>query len=200
MRTRSVKTARRKGLLLRPHPPRVAIPTFEHLAAVEPLVERRRYVVGRCRLTGEETMRKLILSSAAVVALAVASVAINSPSQAAAVAPNGLRAAADELAVIDTVQFTWRGRPYCWYPTGWRGPGWYRCGFRWRRGFGWGGPLGWHGWRRPGPAFRPGRPGRPGFNRPEGSRPGASRPGGGGNRPGGGGGGGGNRPGGGSST
>src|SRR5690348_16069707 len=156
-------------------------------------------------------MRKLILSSAAIAALAVAGATISGPSQAAAVAPNALRAAADELAVDDTVQFTWRGRPYCWYPTGWRGPGRYRCGFRWRRGFGWGGPLGWHGWRRPGgPAFHPGRPGRPGFNRPGGGRPGGNRPnvnrpgggpggggggGPGGNRPGGGGGGG-NRPGG----
>jgi hypothetical protein len=40
----------------------------------------------------------------------------------------------------------WGGRNYCWYPGGWRGPGYYWCGYAWRRGYGWGGPVGWHGW------------------------------------------------------
>jgi hypothetical protein len=78
-----------------------------------------------------------------------------------------LREAADELVLPETVQFTFRGHRYCWYNAGWRGPGWYRCGFQRRRGLGWGGALGWRGWRRPGgAAFRPPRPGRPGFQRP----------------------------------
>jgi hypothetical protein len=39
----------------------------------------------------------------------------------------------------------WQGREYCWYDTGWNGPGWYRCGFAKKPGRGWGGPQGWPG-------------------------------------------------------
>ena|SRR5215510_13642222 len=124
-------------------------------------------------------MRTLCLALAAT--LAGAGAMVGGRSHAAVMDPNALPAAADELAAVELVAFTWRGRRYCWYPTGWRGPGWYRCGFRWRRGLGWGGPSGWHGWRKPG-IHRPGRPGRPGINRPGGNRPGINRPGG--NRPG----------------
>jgi hypothetical protein len=35
------------------------------------------------------------------------------------------------------------GRDYCWYQHAWRGPGWYVCGYQWRRDFGWGGYDGW---------------------------------------------------------
>ena len=42
--------------------------------------------------------------------------------------------------------YIWGGRNYCFYDGGWHGPGWYWCGYRWRRGFGWGGGYGWHGW------------------------------------------------------
>jgi hypothetical protein len=68
---------------------------------------------------------------------------------------------------LDTVQFFWGGRNYCWYPGGWHGPGWYWCGFAWRRGYGWGGPVGWHGWRGGGyvgrgPVGRGGYGGHPG--------------------------------------
>lgn len=52
-------------------------------------------------------------------------------------------------APIEQVQYFFGGRRYCWYPDGWRGPGYYRCGFAWRRGFGWGGPMGWRGWGGP---------------------------------------------------
>jgi hypothetical protein len=67
--------------------------------------------------------------------------------QAAPIAPQGLGAAAEQQSVIDHVQFRWAGYEYCWYDDGWRGPGFYRCGFRLRTGLGWGGPAGWHGWR-----------------------------------------------------
>lgn len=68
--------------------------------------------------------------------------------------------------------YAFGGQNYCFYPNGWRGPGWYWCGYAFRSGLGWGGPVGWHGWRRPGFGGRPGfRPGRPGF------RPGIARPG-----------------------
>lgn len=44
-------------------------------------------------------------------------------------------------------QWAWGGRSYCWYDNGWQGPGFYWCGYNFRRGYGWGGPAGWHGWR-----------------------------------------------------
>jgi len=173
-------------------------------------VGRRRLRDDRCpfepahrdTLIKEDAMRKFSLTLFAT--LAVMGAMIGGRAHAALIDPSGLRVAADELTAVETVQFFWGGHRYCWYPTGWRGPGWYRCGFRWRRGSGWGGPAGWHGWRRPG-VNRPGI-NRPGPNRPGVNRPGANRPGGGGGggpggggRPGGGGGGpgGGGRPGGG---
>ena len=41
--------------------------------------------------------------------------------------------------------FLFGGRQYCWYDDGWRGPGWYWCGYAYRRGLGWGGIEGWQG-------------------------------------------------------
>src|SRR5262245_51065821 len=123
-------------------------------------------------------MLKICLTFTAT--LAVVAAMIGGRSHAAVMDPDALRVAADELGAVELVQFTWRGRNFCWYNTGWRGPGWYQCGFRWRRGSGWGGPLGWHGWRRPGIRVGQG-PNRPGINRPGGNRPGINRPGG--NRP-----------------
>jgi hypothetical protein len=60
-----------------------------------------------------------------------------------------------EASPIEKAQFVWGGRRYCWYNSAWRGPGWYQCGFAWRRGLGWGGAVGWHGWRHPGFVHRP---------------------------------------------
>src|ERR1700730_16106482 len=113
-------------------------------------------------------MRKLILWVVAIAAASAAATATGGRSEAGVLSPLGLREAADELLLTETVQFTWGGRRYCWYNAGWRGPGWYWCGYRLRRGLGWGGPVGWHGWRRPGhrPIARPPRPGRPGIERP----------------------------------
>jgi hypothetical protein len=104
---------------------------------------------------------------------------------------------------VQDALFIQGGIAYCWYPSGWHGPGFYRCGWQWRTGVGWGGGWGWNGWgggwnsgwngrgwhrgmrpphRRPHhrPAHRPGH----GGNRPShgGNRPGGHRPGG-GNRP-----------------
>jgi len=58
--------------------------------------------------------------------------------------------AATTLNVVDTVQYVYAGRRHCWYRNGWKGPGWYWCGYAWRRGYGWGGPVGWNGWAAPG--------------------------------------------------
>jgi hypothetical protein len=49
--------------------------------------------------------------------------------------------------MLDRVQFIFGGRNYCWYTSAWRGPGFYWCGYAWRRGLGWGGGQGWRGWR-----------------------------------------------------
>ena len=95
-------------------------------------------------------------------------------------------AALVESSPIEKAQFVWGGRRYCWYNSAWRGPGWYQCGFAWRRGSGWGGAAGWHGWRHPGfvhrpPVHRPPvhRPRPPVHARPPAHhRPPAHRPGG----------------------
>ena len=42
--------------------------------------------------------------------------------------------------------YLYGGRNYCWYGDGWKGPGYYYCGYAWRRGYGWGGGYGWRGW------------------------------------------------------
>lgn len=52
-------------------------------------------------------------------------------------------------------QYLFGGRRYCFYPNGWRGPGFYWCGYNLRRGLGWGGPSGWRGWNGPRRVERP---------------------------------------------
>ena len=64
-------------------------------------------------------------------------------------APSAIRAAAADLAVTRPIQFLHLGKPYCWYPYGWAGPGWYWCGYGTRSGLGWGGAYGWNGWVAP---------------------------------------------------
>ena len=38
------------------------------------------------------------------------------------------------------------GHDWCWYDDGWRGDGWYWCGYGDRDGYGYGGGEGFHGW------------------------------------------------------
>ena len=84
-------------------------------------------------------------------ALSLASLAIpGAPAQAMPRDPlTGLVTSPIEEAQL----YVYGGRRYCFYPDGWRGPGYYWCGYAWRRGFGWGGPMGWRGWG--GYAYRP---------------------------------------------
>jgi hypothetical protein len=90
-------------------------------------------------------MRKSLLALATATALATIGSA-----QAAPLSGDGIRAAIDATSPIEKAQvFVYEGNRYCFYFNGWHGPGWYRCGFAWRRGFGWGGVYGWHGWSNP---------------------------------------------------
>ncbi len=90
---------------------------------------------------------RLLLSS--LTAAALAGSAMAPVAQAAPFAgQSAVEQSADGLAAIEKTQYAWGGQNYCWYPDGWRGPGWYWCGYSWRRGFGWGGGYGWHGWPR----------------------------------------------------
>ena len=90
--------------------------------------------------------RKLVLfiALAAAAALPLA----NSADAAISDGALGARTQLTQIAPVEDAQFIWGGRNYCWYDGGWRGPGWYWCGYAWRHGFGWGGGSGWHGWHR----------------------------------------------------
>jgi hypothetical protein len=46
-------------------------------------------------------------------------------------------------SMVEQAQFYWNDHQYCFYEDGWHGPGWYMCGYAWRRGYGWGGGRGW---------------------------------------------------------
>ncbi|HEY8268631.1 MAG TPA: hypothetical protein VIG34_08240 [Xanthobacteraceae bacterium] len=75
-------------------------------------------------------MRPIQLALAAATALVLAA---GSAQASPLNALRGSQIAADGIEVTQNVQ------QYCFYLDGWRGPGFYRCGFRLRRG------LGWHG-------------------------------------------------------
>jgi hypothetical protein len=100
-------------------------------------------------------MRNLVLSMAAASAVLVAA-----PLASAQTAPDGRIIFGVEAvgapAPVQDVQFLFGGHNYCWYPVGWRGAGYYWCGYANRRGLGWGGPVGWHGWSGDRPGGHPG--------------------------------------------
>ncbi len=93
-------------------------------------------------------LRKFALSLAVAGVLGAATTFTG----AAQAAPIGLSTqlgtAAADLNIVEKAQFFYGGRNYCFYLDGWHGPGWYWCGYAFRRGYGWGGPEGWHGWHR----------------------------------------------------
>ncbi|MGA7809297.1 hypothetical protein, partial [Bradyrhizobium sp.] len=110
-------------------------------------------------------MRPTIYAAAASLAFAIAIGPANAMPM-----DHSIQAAAPSNT--EQVQFIFGGRGYCWYDDGWHGPGFYWCGYAWRRGFGWGGGAGWHGWHRGGPGRMIGRPGHgPGMGRPGMGRP-----------------------------
>jgi hypothetical protein len=85
-------------------------------------------------------MRKLFAAAAAAATL-IGGVSTAGVSQAAPIAANDPNLIQAQLGF-----YLFGGRHYCWYDDAWSGPGWYWCGYAWRRGYGWGGGYGWHGW------------------------------------------------------
>jgi hypothetical protein len=90
-------------------------------------------------------MKKFLLASATAF-MAFGGLALSGGAQAAPMSVDPMRDAVQSLNMTQDAQYFYRGRRYCFYPDGWRGPGFYWCGYAWRRGYGWGGGRGWRGW------------------------------------------------------
>src|ERR1700710_152073 len=86
-------------------------------------------------------MRKWMYAGIAAISLGGAALA----TPAGAWPNGGLNDAAALATDVQQAQFIFDDREYCWYDDGWRGPGYYWCGYAWRRGYGWGGGYGWDG-------------------------------------------------------
>jgi hypothetical protein len=85
-----------------------------------------------------------------IIALAATAALASARLEAAPIAvPGGIHPR--RPAAIERTQYIYLGKPYCWYPYGWAGPGWYWCGYGTRAGIGWGGAYGWNGWVLPRP-------------------------------------------------
>ena len=61
------------------------------------------------------------------------------------------------LVPVSPYPYLFGNQRYCWYNSAWNGPGWYYCGYAFRRGYGWGGGYGWNNWRWNGRGGRGGR-------------------------------------------
>jgi hypothetical protein len=91
-------------------------------------------------------MRTPILGAASAISLLGASLSFGAAEAAQpALLTSGVYHASDAPA-LQPAQFLFGGQNYCWYGSGWKGPGYYYCGYAWRRGLGWGGGSGWNGW------------------------------------------------------
>ena len=86
-------------------------------------------------------MKRLLVTFVALSALGCLSTTAT-----AAPAPQFGPSVLDHMSAVEQAQFIFSDRRYCFYWDGWHGPGWYWCGYAWRRGYGWGGGRGWHGW------------------------------------------------------
>jgi hypothetical protein len=92
-------------------------------------------------------MRKIETAFAAAAALGIAAT-LGTAAGATPLSLSGqLNSATAQNGLVEKTAYVLAGRDYCFYPDGWRGPGFYWCGYAFRRGYGWGGPIGWHGWR-----------------------------------------------------
>lgn len=93
-------------------------------------------------------MKKIVLATSLMLGAAL----LTTPSMAV---PASGPTAIPWSGSVQPVQYFYGGRNYCWYNNGWRGPGFYWCGYASRRGMGWGGGAGWRGWdHRGGQHFR----------------------------------------------
>jgi hypothetical protein len=91
-------------------------------------------------------MRSILGSVQFATALLAISL-VHSSAQGAPINADGIRATADTLKLVAPAQYIWNGRSYCWYDSGWKGPGWYVCSYGpWVSGLWWGGGHGWHNW------------------------------------------------------
>jgi hypothetical protein len=99
-------------------------------------------------------MSRLTVGLSAVALLATGALTTPGASAAPLVPQDGAVKAAIGGGAVQTVDYFYGGRNYCWYYDGWHGPGWYWCGYAWRRGYGWGSPVwGWNGWAWGGPRY-----------------------------------------------
>lgn len=87
---------------------------------------------------------KLMLSLATVACVTLASLGPAGATIGDGALSPGL--STPQALAVEKVQFVFHDHNYCWYDGGWKGPGWYWCGYALRRGYGWGGVEGWHGW------------------------------------------------------
>jgi hypothetical protein len=86
-------------------------------------------------------IKRALMASAFGAAIMVGGALSCDTAQAAQVGTSGdVRVAQIEVNIFS-------GRQYCWYDDAWDGPGWYQCGYSWRRGLGWGGGFGWNSWQ-----------------------------------------------------
>jgi hypothetical protein len=90
-------------------------------------------------------MKALLLGVAATVSLFGAALSASAADAQPAQLTSGVYVAGD-APTLQPTQFFFGGENYCWYGGGWQGPGYYYCGYEWRRGLGWGGRDGWNGW------------------------------------------------------
>lgn len=99
------------------------------------------------------TKKGVVLSAVALLA----TVALGAAAASAAPPVPARDAVGTTTNAVESVDYLYGGHRYCWYLDGWHGPGWYRCGYSWRRGLGWGSPVwGWNGWAWSGPRYRRG--------------------------------------------
>jgi len=100
-------------------------------------------------------MRTLLLGVVATTSLLGASFAVSGAGAAPLQLTSGVYHPGD-APTLQPAQFFFGGQNYCWYSGGWQGPGYYWCGYAWRRGLGWGGGSGWNGWHGGGGGYHNG--------------------------------------------
>ena len=94
------------------------------------------------------SFKRVILAGAAALAMGATA---GTASAAPGIGIDAMKDLGTLASPVEKAQsvFWFGGRRYCFYWDGWQGPGWYWCGYAWRRGYGWGGAPGWHGWKHP---------------------------------------------------